>query len=161
MTSPDPAPRMFPGRLRRAIKFAGLLLIAMATVMLLPAAPAQQPARDLGTVRTETDALPPQAATGRVNTGANAPADAQPPVTTYRPFIDPLPVSGVHKHWYLLLLPMSFGVAVVYKAVALQTMERYWQQVGYMTLQILVGMILLAVASYLLVMLYVPFMAAR
>jgi len=129
----------------RVIRMVGLGLLAFMFVMLLPVAPAQQ--RDLGTIRNA-------GAEGEIITQASA-AAAMKQSLPYRPFLDP--VRGpVHSHWYLLLLPMSFGVAVVYKAVALQTMDRYWSQVVFMTVQIVVGMIVLAIGSYAVVMVYVP-----
>ena len=76
----------------------------------------------------------------------------------YRPFIDPLDLRG---WWWVLLFPMALGVAVVYKAVRLHTLERYWRQVGLMTLQIVLGMVMLAAGSYGLVLVYVRFIAER
>lgn len=134
----------------RLLRALGIGLLALAFVALLPVAPAQQP-RDLGTLRS-APATP--AASGFTAAPAIRPGDLP-----YRPFIDPAPLP-VHTRWYLLLLPMAFGIAVVYKAVMLQTIDRYWQQVVYLTVQIIVGMILLAVASYLLVMLYIPAMSS-
>lgn len=76
----------------------------------------------------------------------------------YRPFIDPI---SLHEWWVLLLLPMAVGVSIVYKAVRLKTLERYWRAVAIMTTQIVVGMILLGAASYLLVVVYARFLAER
>jgi hypothetical protein len=144
----------------RIFRMAAIGLLAIVFVALLPVAPAQQPARDLGTVRTSPPApAAPAAPTdpGAPSAGATVP---EPTALRYRPFIDP--VRGpVHTHWYILLLPMSFGIAVVYKAVMLRTMERYWHQVMYLTMQIIVGMVLLGLASYLLVLKYVPFIAGQ
>lgn len=78
------------------------------------------------------------------------------PKTPYRPFIDPI---DLHGYWWLLLFPMSIGVAVVYKAVRLPTMDRYIQQVVAMTIQIVVGMFVLAAASYAFVLVYVRWIA--
>lgn len=88
---------------------------------------------------------------------ANGGGPAKMPIP-YRPFIDPLELHGA---WWLLLIPMSLGVAVVYKAVRLATLERYWQQVLMMTLQIIITMIVLAAASYVLVLVYVRLIAER
>lgn len=131
-------------RLPRLLRALGIGALALVLVALLPSAPAQQP---------RNPSPPPPSALA-------APPAVKPGDLPYRPFIDPAPFP-VHTRWYFLLLPMSFGIAVVYKAVMLQTMERYWHQVAYLTVQIIVGMILLAVASYLLVMLYIPFMSSR
>ncbi|MBX3386430.1 MAG: hypothetical protein KF768_07655 [Phycisphaeraceae bacterium] len=76
----------------------------------------------------------------------------------YRPFIDPI---SLHEHWFWLLLPMALGVSIVYKAIRLRDMERYWRAVMIMTVQIVVGMIVLGIASYLLVAVYVQLLAER
>lgn len=142
-------------RIARVIRTVVIGVAALAFVMLLPVAPAQNRG-DLGTVRL------PQAPAAPLPGGATQIATPQlkPGDLPYRPFLDPVRLP-VHTRWYLLLLPMSFGVAVVYKAVMLQTMERYWRQVGYLTAQIVVGMILLAIASYAVVLWYVPWMAEK
>src|SRR5262249_10147421 len=74
----------------------------------------------------------------------------------WRPFRDPL---NVHTTWYLFLIPMAFLISVVYRAVRMKTLDQYWQQVVVMTVQIVLGMIALAVASYLFVVVYVRFIA--
>ena len=76
----------------------------------------------------------------------------------YRPFIDPL---TIHDQWYLLLIPMALGIAIVYKAVRLPTLERYWRHVLIMSTQIVMGMILLGAASYLVVVVYARFIAEK
>ncbi|MGE3109138.1 MAG: hypothetical protein AB7G11_17325 [Phycisphaerales bacterium] len=75
----------------------------------------------------------------------------------WRPFLDPL---NVHDSWWWFLIPMAFGISVVYKAARMPSLDRYWRAVLAMTVQIIVGMILLALASYLFVMLYVRFIAS-
>lgn len=81
-----------------------------------------------------------------------------PVLLAWRPFLDPLPI---HSVWFLFLIPLSFGIAVVYKAARMRTLERYWPSVIIMTIQIVVGMIALAAASYLFVMVYVRYIAER
>lgn len=76
----------------------------------------------------------------------------------WRPFLDPLPI---HSIWFLFLIPLSFGIAVVYKAARMRTLERYWPSVIIMTVQIVMGMIALAAASYLFIMVYVRYIAER
>ena len=80
------------------------------------------------------------------------------PSPPFRPFIDPL---EMHGSWWLLLPPLALGIAMVYKAVKLKDLSRYWFQVVVMTLQIIAGMLLLGVASYLLVELFVPLVASH
>ena len=75
-------------------------------------------------------------------------------VLAYIPFINPLNV--FHVWWYLLLAPMALGIAVVYKALKLASLEQYWRQVVMMTVQILLGMIALAVGLAILVQLIIP-----
>lgn len=74
-------------------------------------------------------------------------------VPGWTPFIDPLPV---HTWWWVLLVPLSFGIAVVYKAVRVQTFESYWRQVLELTLLIVLGMVGAAIATYLIVEVFVP-----
>jgi hypothetical protein len=75
-----------------------------------------------------------------------------------RPFLDPL---NVHDVWWLFLAPMALGISIVYKAVRLPTLERYWLHVFVMVAQIILGMLGLAIASYLFVEVYVRFIADR
>ncbi|HMN39851.1 MAG TPA: hypothetical protein PKE29_03335 [Phycisphaerales bacterium] len=94
---------------------------------------------------------------------AGAPADGsgmiRPP---YRPFIDPL---EVHGWWWAMLVPMALGIAVVYKAVRVLHEDvpwgKYLREVVAMTLQVVVGMILLVAASYALVEVYARWIAGR
>ncbi len=69
----------------------------------------------------------------------------------WRPFLDPV---NAHSFWYLLLVPISFFIAIAYKAVRVKTFDGYWTAVTVMTVQIIAGMIALAVAFYLLVQVY-------
>jgi hypothetical protein len=71
----------------------------------------------------------------------------------YRPFIDPIQVHGM---WWLMVVPMALGVAVVYKAVRMRDLRGagYWLGVLKMMAEIIAGMALLAVLSYAVVMVY-------
>lgn len=71
----------------------------------------------------------------------------------WRPFLDPL---DLHEQWFLLLLPLALGISVAYKAVRLQTMEAYWRQVAMMTIQIVGGIVLLAIAAYVVIVVVLP-----
>ena len=70
----------------------------------------------------------------------------------YRPFIDPI---QVHALWWLMLLPLAVGVSMVYKAVRMRDLHGYWLAVLRMTVEIVLGMGLLGVATYLVVEVYV------
>lgn len=80
-------------------------------------------------------------------------------LVAYIPFLYPLNV--FHELWYLLLLPLAFGISVIYKAVRLHTLERFWREVAVMTLQIVLAMIILAVALVVLVVWVVPWLPAE
>lgn len=69
----------------------------------------------------------------------------------WRPLLDPL---DAHGWWYLLLLPISFFLAVGYKAVRVKSLAGYWQAVLVMTAQVVLGMMALAAAFYLFVQVY-------
>jgi hypothetical protein len=77
-------------------------------------------------------------------------------VLGYVPFIEPLNVFFVW--WYLLLIPLSFGISVIYKAVRMPRLEGYWRQVATMTLQIVLAMIGLAICLGLFVQIVIPAM---
>jgi hypothetical protein len=67
----------------------------------------------------------------------------------YRPILDPLPAHG--PWWWLLLIPLAFGVSVVYKAVRAADLRRFWAQALGMTLQIVLVMGALGVALHVVV----------
>ena len=49
----------------------------------------------------------------------------------YIPFVDPINV--FHVWWYLLLIPLSFGISVVYRALKMRDLDRFWRAVAMMT----------------------------
>lgn len=75
------------------------------------------------------------------------------PTLAWRPFLDPLPMED---GWYLLLIPLALLISIGYKAVRTQDMRRYWRDVGIMTVQIILSMILLWIGAYLLIFRIVP-----
>ncbi len=72
----------------------------------------------------------------------------------YIPFVHP--INAFHDWWYLLIIPLSFGIAVIYKAMRLATLERFWPQTALMTTQIVVYMAALAAGLVLLFQLLIP-----
>ena len=72
----------------------------------------------------------------------------------YTPMLDPMPLSGMT--WWLTLLPLALGIAVVYKAIKLEDMRRYTKQVVMMTTQIVVVMVVLAFGIQVMVGWVVP-----
>ena len=73
--------------------------------------------------------------------------------TGWRPFLDPI---NLHRQWFLLLVPLAFGIAVTYRAVRVNTFEKFWRKVIILTFQIVLSMILLGVGSYLFIQIAVP-----
>ena len=77
----------------------------------------------------------------------------------YIPFLQPLDI--VQQWWYLLLVPLAFGISVVYKAVRMPSLAEYWKHVGIMTAQIVLAMIGLAVCLIVLVQVLIPMLPAE
>lgn len=74
----------------------------------------------------------------------------------YTPFLDPI---NAHDVWYLLLIPLAFLIAVGYKAVRTVDMRVYWRQVLTFTIQIVGGIVLLALGAYLVIVYAIPSLA--
>lgn len=72
---------------------------------------------------------------------------------SWRPFLDPIDLHGL---WFLLLIPLALGIAVVYRAVRVADFHNYWGRVAALTVQIVVSMVLLGIASYLFIQVAVP-----
>ncbi|MBX3391958.1 MAG: hypothetical protein KF787_04850 [Phycisphaeraceae bacterium] len=66
----------------------------------------------------------------------------------WRPFIDPI---NAHRVWYLLLIPMAWLISMVYKAVRLPDLEKYWRQVTVMSAQIVLWIIALGAGLYVFI----------
>lgn len=66
------------------------------------------------------------------------------------------PIHAFHTWWYLLLLPLSFGISMIYKAMRVHDLRVYWREVIVMTIQIVLAMIALAIALVVLVQVIVP-----
>ncbi|MDQ7012971.1 MAG: hypothetical protein Q9O74_03635 [Planctomycetota bacterium] len=82
-------------------------------------------------------------------------ASASVGVLAWRPFFDPL---DLHRQWFLLLIPLAFGIAVTYRAVRVNTFERYWLKTVILTVQIVLAMILLGTAAYVFIQFAVPYL---
>lgn len=76
----------------------------------------------------------------------------------YRPFLEPI---DAHSWWWLMLLPLALGISMVYKAMRIPVMDRYWWQTGKMTAQILSVMILLSIVLLVLVQVILPLLPVR
>lgn len=82
-----------------------------------------------------------------------------PLLAGYVPFVDPINV--FHDWWYLLLIPLSFGISVIYRALKMRDLDRFWRAVAMMTVQIVLVMAALAVALVVLVELTIPLLPAE
>jgi hypothetical protein len=71
----------------------------------------------------------------------------------WRPFLDPI---NLHRQWFVLLVPLAFGIALTYRAVRVATFEKFWRKVVVLTVQVVVSMVLLGVASYGFIQVVVP-----
>ncbi len=72
----------------------------------------------------------------------------------YVPFLDPINV--FHDWWYLLIIPLSFGIAAIYRALKMAELDGYWRSVATMTVQIVIVMAALALGLVLWVQLVIP-----
>ncbi len=77
----------------------------------------------------------------------------------YIPFIHP--INALQGPWYLLVLPLSFGISVIYKAMRMPSLEGFWRQVTIMTAQIIVYMIALAIVLMILLQVVIPRLPAE
>lgn len=74
----------------------------------------------------------------------------------YTPFIDPI---NAHQWWYLLLLPLAVLIAIAYKAVRVETLRDFPREAAVMAVQIVLGIVLIGVASFLFVEKVLPLIA--
>lgn len=70
------------------------------------------------------------------------------------PFITPF--HALQPYWFWLLVPLSFGVSMIYRGLRMETFERYWWQVLALTTFIVLSVIGLAIALAVLVEWVIP-----
>ncbi|MBB47863.1 MAG: hypothetical protein CMJ33_04855 [Phycisphaerae bacterium] len=70
------------------------------------------------------------------------------------PFIEPVPNIG--SWWPLLLLPLSIGLSMVYRAIRTRDLSNYVRDVMIMTFQIILAMAALGVIFAVIVQWLVP-----
>ncbi|MHC4947161.1 MAG: hypothetical protein ACYTG1_02710 [Planctomycetota bacterium] len=80
-------------------------------------------------------------------------------LAAYIPFLHP--IGALHDAWYLLLLPLAFGISVIYRAIRLQTLDHFWRRTWVMTAQIVLAMIALAIALTFVVQIVIPALPAE
>jgi hypothetical protein len=70
------------------------------------------------------------------------------------PFMQPM--NALQSTWYLLLIPMAFGIAVIYRALREESYTTYWRSVVIMTGQIVFGIAAIAFVLGMFVQLVIP-----
>ena len=70
------------------------------------------------------------------------------------PFIEPLPTIG--PWWPLLLLPLSVGLSLVFRAIRTKDLSHYLRDVTVMTFQIVLAMVGLGLIFAIVVQWIVP-----
>ncbi|MFM7261322.1 MAG: hypothetical protein ACKO3W_12035 [bacterium] len=77
----------------------------------------------------------------------------------WTPFLQPAP--GVDRWWWLLIVPLAFGMSISYKAIRVQDLRELPRASIVMALQIVGGLAALAVALFILVVLVLPHLPAE
>lgn len=80
-------------------------------------------------------------------------------VLAWTPLLDPWPAA--HDWWWITVVPLALGIAMIYKAYRLPTLDRYWRQVVVMTLQVVVAMIAFALTLFALALWLLPRLPAE
>jgi len=75
------------------------------------------------------------------------------------PFIEP--VQSLGDWWILLLIPLSVGISMIYKAMRMERLDGYLAGVATMTAQLVLAMVLLAIGLYAVVQILIPFLPAE
>jgi hypothetical protein len=70
------------------------------------------------------------------------------------PFLEPM--NAIQSVWYVLLLPMAFGISVVYRSLREQSYATYWRSVFIMTGQVVIGIAAIAIALGIFVQWIIP-----
>lgn len=74
----------------------------------------------------------------------------------YTPFIDAV---AMHEHWYLLIIPMAIFLAIGYKSVRCGDMSHFLREVIVFTIQVLGGLLLLAIAFTIVIVGILPLLS--
>ena len=72
----------------------------------------------------------------------------------WTPFLEPM--NAVQSIWYVLLIPLVFGISVVYRALRENQYATYWRSVAIMTGQVVIGIVGIALALGIFVQVVIP-----
>ena len=70
------------------------------------------------------------------------------------PFIGPM--NWMQSIWYVTLIPLAVGIAMMYKAIRVTHLRTYWTQVATLSAQIIAVIVLLAIALIVFVQFIIP-----
>ncbi len=76
------------------------------------------------------------------------------PLIAWIPFLEP--IRGIGNAWWLLSLPLIVGISIAYKSIRAASVERFWGQVAWFSLRVMLIMVALTVALFVLVRVVVP-----
>lgn len=77
-----------------------------------------------------------------------------PSLIAWIPFLEP--IRGIGNAWWLLSVPLIFGISVAYKAIRAQSIERFWAQVAWFSARIIAVMAALTLGLLVLVRIVLP-----
>jgi ABC-type transport system involved in cytochrome c biogenesis permease component len=72
----------------------------------------------------------------------------------WTPFLEPM--NALQPIWYVLLIPLVFGISVVYRALRENQYATYWRSVAIMTGQVVIGIVGIALALGIFVQVVIP-----
>jgi hypothetical protein len=75
-------------------------------------------------------------------------------ILAWTPFIEPIPTIG--SWWPLLLLPLSIGLSLVFRAIRTKDLSNYARDVVIMSMQIILAMVGLGIVFGIVVQWLVP-----
>jgi hypothetical protein len=76
------------------------------------------------------------------------------PLIAWIPFLEP--IRGIGNGWWLLAVPLIFGIAIAYKSIRAGSVERFWRQVAWFSVRITLIMVALTLGLFVLVRIVVP-----
>jgi len=80
-------------------------------------------------------------------------------ILAWKPFLQPAP--GIERWWWLLILPTALGISLAYKSTRTTDLAYFPREATRMTLQVIGGVVGIAVFLYILVVLLLPHLPAE
>lgn len=76
------------------------------------------------------------------------------PLMAWVPFIEP--IRGIGNAWWLLSIPLIVGISIAYKSIRAASVERFWSQVAWFSVRVMLIMAALTVGLFVLVRIVLP-----